>query len=61
MIVSVDNGKGHKLVCDVIGVDSEFTINSLFVTNKGDQYLQDKSLLYTANEYTGPQFDSLDE
>ena len=54
MIVSVDNGKGHKLICDIIGVDSEFTINSLFVTNKGDQYLNDKSLLYTANEYTGP-------
>jgi hypothetical protein len=45
----------------VIGVDQELTINSIFVSNKGDQYLNDKSLLYTGTEYVGPQFDSLNE
>lgn len=44
-----------------MGVDSQISINSVFVSNNGVQYLNNKSLLYTAQEYTGPSFETLDE
>lgn len=54
MIVSIDNGKGQQLVCNIIGVDHELNINSVFVTSKGEDYLNNKNLLFGANEYLGP-------
>lgn len=44
-----------------MSVDLELSINNIFVSSKGQQYLNDKTLTYTGNEYLGPVFDTLEE
>ena len=44
-----------------MSVDLELSINNIFVTNRGADYLKDKTLTYTGNEYLGPVFDTLEE
>jgi hypothetical protein len=44
-----------------MSVDLELSINNLFVTKKGQEYINDKTLTYTGNEYLGPVFDTLEE
>lgn len=44
-----------------MSVDLELSINNIFVTKKGQDYLEDRSLTYTGNEYLGPVFDTLEE
>lgn len=44
-----------------MSVDLELSINNLFVTKRGSEYLADKTLTYTGNEYLGPVFDTLEE
>lgn len=44
-----------------MSVDLELSINNLFVTKKGQEYINDKTLTYTGSEYLGPVFDTLEE
>ncbi len=49
------------MVAEIMSVDLELSINNIFVTSKGQNYLNDKTLTYTGNEYLGPVFDTLEE
>ena len=49
------------MVAEIISVDLELSINNVFITSKGQAYLDDKTLTYTGTEYLGPVFDTLEE
>lgn len=48
-------------MAEIISVDLELSINNIFSTDKGYEYMNDKTLAYTCNEYLGPIFDTLEE
>lgn len=60
-MVLIKNESGSSLIVDMITVDGTMNINNAFITKKGEEYLNNKTLSFTTNEYTGPVFESLDE
>jgi hypothetical protein len=60
-VVCIDNKKGKQLIAEIMSVDLELSINNIFVTSRGLDYIHDKTLTYTGNEYLGPVFDTLEE
>jgi hypothetical protein len=49
------------MIAEIMSVDLELSINNIFVTSRGLDYINDKTLTYTGNEYLGPVFDTLEE
>ena len=45
----------------MVSIDGEMSINNFFNTDKGMDFINDKTLSFTSNVYTGPIFESLDE
>ena len=45
----------------MVSIDGEMSINNFFTTKEGEKFLNDKTLAFTSNIYTGPIFESLDE
>lgn len=60
-VICLDSGKPDKMILEMVSIDGEMNINSLFTTKKPDAYLENKSYVLTGSEYNGPIFDSLDE
>ena len=60
-MVCIDNNKGKQLIAEIMSVDLELSINNIFVSQRGDQYLTDKTLTYSGNDYLGPVIDTLEE
>lgn len=60
-MVVVDNQNNSQIIFELLSVDGEISVNNVFPTTEGENFLHNKTLSYTTTQYTGPLFETLDE
>ena len=60
-VVCIENKSGNSIIVELTTNEGQINVNSMFTTNKGQDYIDNRLLTFSSVEYTGPIFESLEE